>query len=79
MRIISLGRICSGKRHAWYETNMGFKIRKPIGDYINNISYRFEFPKIKEENGKELPIVKNKGWFKRLIDWIRLFFFSEEK
>ena len=24
-------KLCSGKRHAWYETNLGYPIRKELG------------------------------------------------
>lgn len=34
-KIISLDHICPGKRHAWYNTDMGFKVRKPVGQKIN--------------------------------------------
>lgn len=31
MRITKFVRITAGKRHAWYETSLGFNIRKPLG------------------------------------------------
>ncbi len=31
MKIGQLVRVCPGGRHAWYETDKGYPIRKPIG------------------------------------------------
>lgn len=39
MEILKLKKITPGKRHAWYETDLGFDIRKPLGDYLTELSF----------------------------------------
>lgn len=68
MNILSLKRKTPGGYHAWYETDLGFDVRKPIGDYIGQVKSfgkeidSFFTPRIRME--------KKRGWFRRLIDWL---------
>ena len=72
MKLIALNRICPGKRHAWYKTDLGFDVRKPIGQKIGfNFNPRNVAP-ASDMDSYNVP--KNKGWFRRLIDWIYGYF-----
>lgn len=59
MKILSQVKITAGRAHAWYETDLGFPIRKPLGavkrapiiDYV--------------------PLRPSKPWWKRLWEWIK--------
>ena len=31
IRFTGFMKLCSGKRHAWYETNLGYPVRKELG------------------------------------------------
>lgn len=37
MKIISLNHITPGGSHAWYDTDLGFAIRKQIGDHVGKV------------------------------------------
>lgn len=73
MNITRLNRICPGKRHAWYQTDERFEIRKPLqGD----IKVR-KVPQFKNEiDSLFIPKdnLNRKSWFRRLIDWIYGYF-----
>lgn len=70
MRIISLKKICPGRRHAWYETDLGFDVRKPIGQKLNFLSDIFKVNTPFEL--KEVKVnIEKKSWFRRLIEWIK--------
>ena len=47
-KIIALDRICPGRRHAWYDTNLGFKVRKPIGQAIDTLAKIMSKPEVKD-------------------------------
>jgi len=34
LRILGIMKICPSERHAWYETNLSFPIRKELGKII---------------------------------------------
>jgi hypothetical protein len=48
MKIIGVKCICPGKRHAWYDTDLGFAVRKPIGEKIYKTPFISipKFPKL---------------------------------
>jgi len=55
-------KITAGKRHAWYDTGLGFKVRKPLGfKPISDI-------KIKNKNY----VVDS--WLNRLVKFIKRIF-----
>ena len=64
MRILSQIKLCSAVgRHAWYETDLGFRVRKPVG-FKND--YRFNHKALVKS--ESLP--KKVSWLCRLFDWL---------
>ena len=33
--IYGLIKVCPSRRHAWYDTNLGFPVRKPLGKVVS--------------------------------------------
>ena len=68
MILTSMREICPGGRHAWYKTDLGFDVRKPVGQKIG-----FSIPKyFKQEGGTDFFTHKKKeGFWTRLIKYIK--------
>ena len=68
MRIYGINRICPGKRHAWYDTDIGL-IRKPI----MNLDEIKEIPLVKRGIllTKDIPVDKKISLWNKIIDWIK--------
>ena len=61
MIIGKLIKITVGKRHAWYETNLGFNIRKPLGF-------------IKRSSNLSSTLEIQETWLQKLFNWIKELF-----
>lgn len=66
MKILAVDKICPGKRHAWYETDLGFLVRKPVSTPIHKFP-SFHMPDIKIPNEK----IEKIGWWKSFVNWLK--------
>lgn len=66
MKILNQIKITAGRRHAWYETDLGLPIRKPLG-VIKRAPTIDSVPLPQQ-------VEAAKPWRKRLLDWLRNLF-----
>ncbi len=64
MKIGKLMKITSGKNHAWYETDLGYQIRKPLGVIRRPFAEIERIPLPQE-------IEAAKPWWRRIIEFFR--------
>lgn len=64
MQIIALNKICPGKRHAWYQTDLEFLVRKPVGVKLYKAPFFPPFPKV--TNNQQTFWFRFKKWIKNL-------------
>lgn len=57
MKITGIIKYTAGQMHAWYQTDQGFAIRKPIGDYIGR--------------SRGFRTHSYQAWWERVINWVK--------
>lgn len=65
MNLIKLLKITAGGRHAWYATDKGFSVRKPLGAAVSFVS---------PENKKDEPVELKKSLWQKIIEFIKKLF-----
>jgi hypothetical protein len=72
MRIVSFIRKTAGGRHAWYETDEGFRIRKPL-EVMNILTPEERVSGIiPQKDGQAMtPKAPQVGWWVRLKSWFK--------
>lgn len=61
MRILGRNRVTAGKRHAWYDTDMSFPVRKPIQVEVQTNGFAAT---------EYLTEIKT-SWWSRFVMWIK--------
>lgn len=66
MQIINRIKICSGVgMHAWYDTDLGFPVRKPIGSVEELVR--------PEDGSAPYYRIIHRSWWRRFVDFLKRF------